>query len=266
MNNIICVKVNCYKGFSYEETLDGIKNAGFKYLELSTSKGNSLNMSQDMDDDMLNKLINDLAIRDLKAIAIGGNSYLMDDDTSKIIKNIELAHKLGCKYIDTTVYNARNDGESYTSDEDVVAHIKPYLPYLEKYNLDLVIELHGLYATGDKLVNILNLVNSKHVHINYDTGNTLFWGKLKVDEMIDDYNRCKSYVTYMHLKDKLGSLEEWNFPAIGKGYIPFDRILKDSNNITLCAEIEFTEKGVSSIEEVNEALVDSYSYLSNLYV
>lgn len=43
----VCVKINCYRGFSYLDTLDGICNAGFKYTELSTSKGNSLNLYQD---------------------------------------------------------------------------------------------------------------------------------------------------------------------------------------------------------------------------
>ena len=265
MKNIVCVKINCYKGFSYEDTLDGIKKAGFKYLELSTSNGNSLNMCQDMSQEDIDKLKKDLNERGLQAIAIGGNSYLMDDDTTKIIKNIKLAKEFNCKYIDVTVYNARNDSEAITSDEDIVNHIKAYIPYLEENNLDLVIELHGQYSTGNKISNILKLVNNNHVHINYDTGNALFWGNLNVEEMLIDFNNNINNISFMHLKDKLGAINEWNFPAIGKGYIPFEIIFKElSENITLAVEIEFTAAGVKDVNEVHQALIDSATYLKSL--
>lgn len=266
--NKICVKINCYKGFSYLETLDGISIAGFKYIELSTSKGNSLNLSQDSSIEELEKLKKDLNERNIQPIAIGGNSYLMDDDTSKILKNIKLAKFFGCKYIDTTMFNARNDAGLKSNQEDIISHINFYIPFLKENNLDLVIELHGDYATGKILSNILNKVNSNNVHINYDTGNALYCGKLSVEEMLNDFNENINYVSFMHLKDKLGKIDEWNFPAIGKGYIPFEKIKeiieKNNKDITLSVEIEFTDKGVNDVNEVHKALIDSYSYLKSI--
>lgn len=266
--NKVCVKINCYKGFSYLDTLDGIYNAGFKYVELSTSKGNSLNLLQDSSIEELAKLKQDLNNRNLIPIAIGGNSYLMDDDTTKILKNIELANYFDCKYIDTTMFNARNDAGLNAEEDNIINHINFYIPYLEKNNLDLVIELHGNYATGKVLSNILRKINNNHIHINYDTGNALFWGNLSVEGMLDDFKENIDYVSFMHLKDKLGEINEWNFPALGKGYIPFDSIKEildtHNNNSTLSVEIEFTEKGVSSVEEVHEALIQSYKHLKNI--
>lgn len=264
MNNKVCVKINCYKGFNYEETFKGIKNAGFKYVELSTSKGNSVGLFQDTNEDNLLKIKNDLAQRGIIPIAIGGNSYIMDDDKSKILRNIELAKYFGCKYVDTTIFNARNDKDCDASDIEVAEHISYYVPYLIKNDLKLVIELHGNFATGKKLINIMKLVNSKHVCINYDTGNALYWGKLSVDEMVNDFKECIDYVGYIHMKDKLGDINEWNFPAIGSGYIPFDKIFKiieNRNDICLCVEVEFTEKGVSNVLEVDKSLLDSSSFL-----
>lgn len=263
MNNKVCVKINCYKGFSYNETFDGIKNAGFRYVELSTSKGNSVGLFQDSSYEKLKEIKDDLDARNIIPIAIGGNSFIMDDDKSKILKNIELAKYFGCKYVDTTIYNARNDKDSDTSDADVADYIKYYVPYLEKNNLKLVIELHGNFSTGKRLLNILKLVNSDNVCINYDTGNALYWGKLSVEEMLLDLKECADYVGYVHMKDKLGNIDEWNFPSLGSGYIPFDKIfniLKD-NDACLCTEIEFTEKGVSSVDEVHKALKDSALFL-----
>ena len=266
--NKVCVKVNCYKGFSYEETLKGISDAGFKYVELSTSNGNSLGLSQNSSIEDVEKLKNDLDKYGLSAIAIGGNSYLMDDDTSKLLNNIRLAKLFNCKYVDTTMFNARNDAGKKATDEDIIKHINFYIPYLEDNNLDLVIELHGDYARGTVLSKLLNKVNSNHVHINYDTGNALFWGKLSVEEMLVDFKDNIHNVSFMHIKDKLDDIDVWNFPAIGKGYIPFEKvfdILKiNRNESTLAVEIEFTEKGVDNVEEVNQALKDSYIYLQSM--
>ena len=268
MNNVVCVKINCYKGFGFDETINGIKNAGFNYVELSTSKDNSLGLSQDSSLEELKTIKNKLNDVGLKAVALGGNSYLLDEDKSKILKNIELAKYFDCKYIDTTMFNARNDAGLLADKKDIVSCINYYLPYLENNNLDLVIELHGSYATGKNLKDILQDINSNHIHINYDTGNALYWGGLCVEEMIRDFKESINYVSYMHLKDKLDGINVWNFPALGAGYIPFKEIFveleKHNNNSTLAVEIEFTEKGVSNVEEVNQALVDSYKHLKSL--
>lgn len=266
--NKISVKINCYKGFSYLETLDGIKNAGIRYVELSTSNGNSLNLKQKASIDELNKLKEDLSIRELEVISVGGNCFLMDEDKSKIIANMDIANFFKAKHIVTTVFNPRNDSGCFASDEEVIKNIEFYIPYLEKYDLDLVLELHGNFATGRSLINILKRVNSNHVHINYDTGNAIYWGKLSKEEMLEDFFECIDYVSYMHIKDKLGNSDEWNFPALGMGYIPFPSIIEKlkerKNNSTLSIEVEFTEKGVDEVEEVDKALKYSADYLKSL--
>lgn len=266
--NTVSVKINCYKGFDYTDTLEGISKAGFKYLELSTSKGNSLNLSQDMNEEELDLFKKDLAKYGLVPIALGGGSFIMDDDTSKILNNIKLAKYLGAKYVVTTIFNARNDADLLASDKEVAEKIKYYLPYLIENDLCLVIELHGRYATGTIVKKILDLVSDRHVLINYDTGNALYWGKLNVDEMLNDFEGSISDVGYLHLKDKLGANDEWNFPAIGSGYIPFKDIFeilkKHNNQSNVSVEIEFTENGVDTVEEVNDNLNMSANYLKSL--
>lgn len=270
MERIVCAKINCYKGFTKQETLNGIKNAGFNYVEISTSKGNSLGLSQDMTSEELATFKQELSDFGLFPIAIGGNSYLMDDDTSKILKNIEMGHYLGSKYIDTTVFNARNDAGFKANEDEVIRHINFYIPYLEKYDLDLVLELHGEYARGEILVPILKKVNNKHIHINYDTANAIYCGKLTVDEMVNDFKDSMDHISFMHCKEKAGELDVWNFPALGKGYVPFDKLFSEldnhNNDATLSVEIEFTDKGVSCVEEVDQALIDSANYLKSLNI
>ena len=67
---------------------------------------------------------------------------------------------------------------------------------------------------------------------------------------------------------QLGGEQEWNFPALGKGYVPFKPIfdtLEEKDNMSpYSIEIEFTEKGPKDLEEINRAVLDSAEYLKSL--
>ena len=112
------------------------------------------------------------------------------------------------------------------------------------------------------LKDIIDKVDSKYVGINYDTANVIFYSNVRPEVDIDF---CIKDVLYMHLKDKAGKNNEWNFPALGKGNIDFDIIFKklglENNNCPFSIEIEFTEKGVKDIEDVTKAVIDSAAYL-----
>ena len=70
---------------------------------------------------------------------------------------------------------------------------------------------------------------------------------------------------YIHLKDKNGESKEWNFPALGKGYVNFpvlfEKLEKAGNSCPFSIEIEFTPDGAGSLEAVNQAVKDSGEYL-----
>jgi Xylose isomerase-like TIM barrel. len=129
----------------------------------------------------------------------------------------------------------------------------------------LCLETHGKHATGKQLKTIVELVDSPRVVINYDTANVIFYGNVNLEE---DLESCIDRIGYIHLKDKAGAYNEWNFPAIGKGQIDFkmvvDKLEKANNNCPLSIEIEFTKEGAKDLEEVNQAVKDSYEYLKYL--
>ena len=151
------------------------------------------------------------------------------------------------------------------ADEVVVEHINRFIPYLEEYDITLVIELHGNHCTGKILNNIVRLCNSNRIKINYDTANAIFYANFSNEELLNDIEQHIDLINYFHIKDKLGEKNEWNFPALGKGYVPFKEIFnilnKHNNNSLLCAEIEFTKDGPKDIEEINQAVLDSAKYL-----
>ena len=137
------------------------------------------------------------------------------------------------------------------------------MPYLKQYGLTLVLETHGReHGTGKVLAEIVKLVGSERVRINYDTANVIFYGRV---DPCEDLKACIGDVAYVHLKDKAGADDVWDFPAVGKGRVDFPRFfaeLEEAGNASpLSIEIEFTAKGPGNLDEVNQAVKDSAAYL-----
>ena len=136
------------------------------------------------------------------------------------------------------------------------------MPKLEEYGLTLVLELHGEHATGTIMKEIVDLVGSERVKINYDTANCVFYADV---DAADDVDTCMGDIAYLHLKDKAGARNAWDFPALGKGYVDFETIFAKlkaaNNNSPFSVEIEFTQAGPKDLAEINTAVQDSAAYL-----
>ena len=262
MERIIAVNTNTYHGFGIEETLYEIKKAGFKYIELTATKGWTEHVYKDMSFEYLQS-IKDLMHRlNLECVGFSGHPNLLDKDRLKdFICNIHLAKFFGAKYIVSSVGEAHlKDKEC--EDADLIKNIKELIEILESEDIQLVLETHGEHSNARVLKDIIDKVGSKYVGINYDTANVIFYSNVRPEFDIDF---CIKDVAYMHLKDKVGKNNEWNFPALGKGNIDFDIIFQklelENNNCPFSIEIEFTEKGVKDIEDVTKAVIDSAAYL-----
>ena len=260
---IIAVNSNCYHGYSIEEAVAGIKAAGFKYIELTATKGWTEHVFPDQSFKRALEVQDLLEENGLIPFAMSGHTNLMD--TGRIgdfVSNIRLAHFFGCEYIVSSIGEAHLEDKAVASNEVVAEHIKGLVPYLEKYDMKLVLEIHGDHGTGAILKDICQLVGSPRVLINYDTANAIFYGDVDVPR---DLAGCLDKVGYVHLKEKAGGRREWNFPALGKGYVDFPEIFKmmdAADNLSpYSIEIEFTQSGPKDLEEINRAVMDSAAYL-----
>lgn len=260
---IIAVNSNCYHGYSIEDAIAGIKAAGFKYIELTATKGWTEHVFPDQSFARLLQVQDLLEESGLIPFAMSGHTNLMD--TARIgdfVNNIRMAHFFGCEYIVSSIGEAHLEDKAVASNETVAEHIKGLVPYLEKYNMKLVLEVHGDHGTGAILKEICRLVDSPRVLINYDTANAIFYGDVDV---LRDVSGCVDKIGYVHLKEKAGGRQEWDFPALGKGYVQFPELFKlmdDADNLSpYSIEIEFTSKGPGSLEEINKAVQDSADYL-----
>lgn len=272
MDHVVSVSTNTYHGFTLEEALRGISAAGYTHVELTGVAGWTEHVHAKMSDAELRDVKALMDAYGLKPIGLSGHCNLMDSDRlADFMANIELAGKLGCKYIVSSTGEAHNSKNENTKDELLVANLKKVLPLCEKSGVMLVLEIHGEHATGAQLRKIVDMVGSPHLGINYDTANVVFYGKKMPDEDVKD---CAKQVAYVHLKDKGGAPDAWDFPAPGKGWLKLEDTLKylDSQGFDgpISVEIEFTQeftmrkKNPEDLPVVDAAVADAYKYLSSI--
>lgn len=265
MNRIIAVNSNCYHGYSIEEAIAGIQAAGFHYIELTATKGWTEHVFPDQSFERLLQVQDLLEQAGLIPFAMSGHTNLMDTERiGDFVKNIRLAHFFGAKYIVSSVGEAHLEDKAVASNEVVARHIRELTPYLEKYDMVLVLETHGDHGTGAILKDIVQKVGSSRVKINYDTANAIFYGDVDV---VQDLGGCLDQTAYLHLKEKAAGRQEWNFPALGQGYVPFPQVFQmleeKGNDAPFSIEIEFTQAGPKNLDQINQAVKDSAQYLKN---
>lgn len=273
MGNIYAGHANSYHGFDFEETLQGIAAAGFKYVELAAVLNWTEHVMSYMTDEELDNKKQLLKKYDITPIGLSGHCNLMDAERLEDFKkNIELSAKMGAKYIITSTGEAHFGKEEMVADDILVENIKILLPTLEANNQTLVLELHGLYATGADMSRIVKRVDSPYVGICYDTANCMFYGGVLPTE---DVKCCHELVKYVHLKDKIGGKGLWNFPGTGNGELPLKEFMEymDEKNYKgpYSIEIEFTEDFCmrdkdqpGDIDIANKQMSDAYKYLKSL--
>ncbi len=262
----LSVSTNTYHGFTLDEALDGIAAAGFKYVELTAVIGWTEHVLAGMSENEIENIKAKVKDKGLSILGLSGHTNIMDNDGLKLfIENIALAKKLGGSYIITSTGEAHG-GEELEDDETLVNNLKTIGKECEKNGIVCALETHGgIYSTGGRINQLVQNVGSQYVGVNYDTANVIFYGKVKPEEEI-----IKSFpgLKYVHLKDKAGKDDEWNFPAIGKGFIDFKKILgilKDNKyDGPLSIELEFTPDGPGPVENVHKAIKDSFTFLQGI--
>ena len=77
---IIAVNSNCYHGYSIEQAIDGIAAAGFRYIELTATKGWTEHVFPDQSFERLWQVKERLAEKGLTPFSMSGHCNLMDTE------------------------------------------------------------------------------------------------------------------------------------------------------------------------------------------
>lgn len=265
----VCLNTNTYRGYSLTHAMDGAQRAGIHLIEISVADA-----CQHIDPHISNKDLRTLQAalkeRKLHVVAIGGHANLTTSaGRSQFGRNLELGARLGVRYVVTGTGETHDDSTTISDRTEFSQRVRELAGTAHDLGIQMAIETHGAnYATGAQLLGLLREVDSPGLAINYDTGNTIFYAGV---EPYDDLESCLSDVAGIHLKDKAGAQNEWNFPAIGEGATDFPRIARiltrspRAISVPLSIEIEFTPLGPSSVDEIHAAVLSSRETVERLW-
>lgn len=264
-----CLNSNTYKGYSLDDAIVGAERAGITLIEISAVDG-CQHIDPDVSDAQLAQLHAKLAAQGLQAVALGGHADLTSPEgRALLVRNLELGSRLGVTYVVTGTGARHDDTTTIDDEEEFSRSLREMAAAANDLGVMIALETHGAnYATGAQLLGLLERVRSANLAINYDTGNTIFYGDT---DPYDDLELCLDSVVGIHLKDKAGGRSEWNFPAVGEGDTDFARIagiLRGSSRegvIPLSIEVEFTPEGPSDLEQVHAAVRTSAETIRSLW-
>jgi L-ribulose-5-phosphate 3-epimerase len=218
---IISCGTVCYMGVPLERALEGISRAGYEYVEL-LSIPNWIapeHVKPEMGEGDMRKVSKLLGEYGLSPISLSGHiDFLIKNpqDTkiaaAALEKRIELASRLGCKYVNT--------GAWATDRESFYDAVKGLLDSCKRHNVILGLEVGepGLTATGRELMELLTPIESEAIGVNYDTGNVRWLVGIEPET---DLPGTLSRLVHMHLKDQVGGKDKEDFPALGDGEVNF---------------------------------------------
>jgi sugar phosphate isomerase/epimerase len=266
MADRLAVSTNSYHSYSFEEALAGIAAAGFTSVELSSVPGWTEHVLRDSTDDDLVRVAELLSQHGLDAISLSGHSDLASDaGIEEFRKSLNIAHKLGIRYVTTSTggHDASSEG---TVEEQRVAFLNRFRPLADEAaanGIRICLETHGgVSATGAMAAELVQEIDRPNVGINYDTANVIFYGSVRPET---DIAAAAPFINHLHIKDQIGGPGVWNFPQIGTGEIDFAPIFAALDEVGFtgpCSiEMEFQGEPWPPLAEVETALRNSLAYL-----
>lgn len=255
----LCLNSNTYHGFSLADAVEGAARAGLTSIELAAVSGYTEHVLPSMDEETLSAVEESLAARGIRAVALGGHCALTTSEGRAAFRaNLGLAARLGVNYVVTGTGETHGDETHIDDEREFILDLRELANDAQQLGLRIAIETHGAnYATGAAVDALVAEVGSPALGIAYDTGNTIFYAGV---EPYNDLAQSLPRVVGLHLKDKIGGIGEWNFPAIGDGDLDLHRLraildgAPAAATLPLSIEIEFTPDGPADVNEVHEAV------------
>ncbi len=262
----LAVSTNTYRPYSLEEALAGIAAAGATSVELTAVPGWSEQVSRDATDTDLDRVRELLTEHGLAAISLSGHSDLVrDEGVVEFRKALRIARVLGIAYVTTSTggHAAASAGDLDEQRGRFLERIGPLADEAALTGITICLETHGdLTATGALASDLIREIGKSNVGINYDPGNVIYYGDTRPEA---DIAAAADYLAHMHVKDKIGGVGEWNFPAVGSGEIAFGALFATADAAGFsgpCSiEIEFQGDPWPSLDDVNHAVAESVRFV-----
>jgi L-ribulose-5-phosphate 3-epimerase len=266
MADRLAASTNTYHTYSLEEALAGIAGAGFTSVELTSVPGWTEHVRRDASPEHIAHVKDELKLNGLTPISLSGHSDLVSDaGVAEFRKALNLCRQLEISMITTSTggHDASSAGGLDEQRQQFLQRIGPLADEAAADGITICLETHGgLLATGAISADLVRQINKPNVGINYDPGNVIFYGNTRPET---DVASAVQYINHMHVKDQIGGAGVWNFPPVGTGEVDYNAIFSALNaagfNGPCSIEIEFQGEPWPSLDDVNNALAESYKFV-----
>lgn len=263
MTNVLAGHCNTFHGYSFDEALHGIAEAGYRHVELSAVVGWSEHVRLDAPQAELRRR---LAGHGLTPTVLSAHSDLTTaEGVAYGVKAVRWCGEYGLPVMNTAIGGHSSQEESESA---FLAGIEALMTAADAAGVDVALEIHGtIMATGATSLPLLQKIAHPRLKVAYDTANCEYYGGTGA---AGDIASMLPYLANVHLKDKRGGQGEWDFPAVGDGHVDFRSILttlaEGGYTGPLSVEIEFQGEPWPPLPAVVAAMRRSRAHLNGLGV
>ncbi len=258
----IAISTNTYHGFSLEDAVEGILRTNIRNIELLAVRGWTEHILPTMDSSRLAAIQDFLKEKGLATVALDGHASLLSDEgIASLHSSVALAERFGANwFVAELQQDCPRDDKRYPL---MLERVKELAADCAKRSMCVAFETRGeTYNTGKKVAEVLDEVGADNAYVNYDPANIVF---CTGTDPYKDLEACADRIGVVHLKDQIGGIGVWNFPALGTGDIDIPRVLQGlPQNVLVSLDVEFTEKGPENLDAVHDALAQSCRYIEKL--
>jgi sugar phosphate isomerase/epimerase len=208
--------------WEYRVALDGVAEAGFKYVGIMTAKGKTwVILNPESTPEEAQEIAGESSKRGLKILSIYGGDFPVKRSVQEGIdglkKLIDISSICGCPNL---LLGGTTDDKLF---EPYYQVVKECCPYARTKKVGLSIKPHGgQNSTGPQCRAIIERVGSADFRLWYDPGNIFYYSDGKLDP-VDDAPKVDGLVVGMSVKDFLPPKEVLVTPGTGK--VNFDEVV-----------------------------------------
>jgi sugar phosphate isomerase/epimerase len=261
MANPLAGHTNTYHTYTFAQALEGIADAGYRYVELTAVPGWTEHVDLDRPAAEVRRVVEGYG---LTPVSLSAHSDLTTREGLDYgIKAIRWAAEYGIPIVNTAV------GGHQSADENEAAflgNVGELADVADSADIVVALEIHGdIMASSDITIPLLEKIGRDSIKVNYDTANVEYYSG---QSAVDDLPKITPYLAHVHLKDTVGGKGVWNFGALGTGVVDFARILAILREAgyegPLSVELEFQGEPWPPLAEVNQAMQQSREHLNAL--
>lgn len=229
MGTLICSGIADECADSLENQVEMHELLGWQYLELRNVNGTTIDTLADEDFARSVETLRRAGMgvsclaSDIGKLWLDGPKYQpFSQDLESLPSLLERAQALDCKFIRVMAYHRESLSDKEWREQGI-ARLRELGALAEKAQIYLGLEnCCGWHSyDGQRMVEVLEAVDSEYVVALYDTGNT---GRDGADAW-EYYSTVKPFIKYVHIKDWAGEGKGYTLP--GQGFSSVTRILQD---------------------------------------